>query len=413
MHTRHGLLLMLCALVQCQYAWSQRADSGDPTRLPSDNTLLDTTLLAADRDSSLTALDVAMAGFVAAREISGAVLLVSDKQGVMAQRSYGLADIQRAEPMASDSIFWIASMTKPITAACIMMLQDEGKLALDDPIAKHLPAMSRLELSDGTPAVITIRQLLSHTSGMAELAPTEAYTALNLEQAAERYSQVKVLFTPGSMWKYSQTGINTAGRIVEVVSGLSFDQFVEQRICRPLGMPDTTFYLSSDQLPRLAKAYRRSASGQLEVADIYMLAGHAATDTQRMPAANGGLFSTAPDYERFCRMLLNQGELDGTRILSAQAVKTMRTIVTGNLATGFTPGNGWGVGCCVVREPQGVSQALSPGSFGHGGAYGTQAWIDPVKERIYVLMVQRANFPNADASDVRRKFQDIASQIVR
>lgn len=413
MRTRHGLLLMLCALVQSQYAWPQGANSSGRTRVDPDNTLLDTTLVAADRDSALTALDAAMAGFVASREIAGGVLLVSDKQGVLALRSYGLADIQQAEPMASDSIFWIASMTKPITAACIMMLQDEGKLALDDPIAKHLPAMSGLKLSDGTPAVITIRQLLSHTSGMAELAPPETYTALNLEQAAERYSQVKVLFTPGSTWKYSQTSINTAGRIVEVVSGLSFDQFVEQRICRPLGMPDTTFYLSSDQLPRLAKAYRRSESGQLEVADIFMLAGHAATDTQRMPAANAGLFSTAPDYERFCRMLLNEGELDGTRILSAQAVRTMRTIVTGDLATGFTPGNGWGVGCCVVREPQGVSQALSPGSFGHGGAYGTQAWIDPVKERIYVLMVQRANFPNADASDVRRKFQEIASLIAR
>ena len=112
-------------------------------------------------------------------------------------------------------------------------------------------------------------------------------------------------------------------------------------------------------------------------------------------------------------MLLNEGELDGTRILSAQAVKTMHTIVTGDLVTGFTPGNGWGIGCCVVREPQGVSESLSPGSFGHGGAYGTQAWIDPVKERVYVLMTQRANFPNADASDVRRKFQEIASRMAR
>ena len=402
----HGLLLLLGVLGQTQYALSQEA------RSPS-TALLDTTLLAVDQDSSLAALDAAMAGFVSSNEIAGAVVLVADKQGVLAQRSYGLANIEQAEPMSSDSIVWIASMTKPVTAACIMMLQDEGKLALDDPITKYLPAMSQLKLADGTPAVITIRQLLSHTSGMAELGQAEVYSALNLEQAAERYSQVEMLFAPGSEWQYSQTGINTAGRIVEVVSGLSLDQFIEQRICGPLGMPDTTFYLSAAQLPRLAQSYRRSESGQLETADIFVLQGHAPTDTQRMPAANGGLFSTAADYGRFSRMLLNEGELDGTRILSAQAVKTMRTIVTGDLVTGFTPGNGWGIGCCVVREPQGVSETLSPGSFGHGGANGTQAWIDPVKQRVYVLMTQRANFPNADASDVRRQFQEIASRIAR
>lgn len=416
MRTCHGLLLLFSVLGQTQYALSQGAGSRGgfterDARSPG-SALLDTTLVAVDQDGNLTALDAAMAGFVGSKDIAGAVVLVADKQGVLAQRSYGLADIERAEPMSSDSIFWIASMTKPITAACIMLLQDEGKLTLDDPITKYLPAMSRLKLADGTPAVITIRQLLSHTSGMAELGQAEIYTALNLEQAAERYSRVEMLFAPGSKWQYSQTGINTAGRIVEVVSGLSLDQFIEQRICRPLGMPDTTFYLSPAQLPRLARSYRRSDSAQLEAAEIFLLRGHAPTDTQRMPAANGGLFSTAADYGRFCRMLLNEGELDGTRILSAQAVKTMRTIVTGDLVTGFTPGNGWGIGCCVVREPQGVSESLSPGSFGHGGAYGTQAWIDPVKERIYVLMTQRANFPNADASDVRRKFQEIASQLV-
>ncbi len=224
---------------------------------------------------------------------------------------------------------------------------------------------------------------------------------------------MKVLFTPGSKWQYSQTSINTAGRIVEVLSEMSFDEFVEERLCKPLGMIDTTFYLSEEQLPRLAKSYRRRDDGVLEEAKISLLAGFAPTDRQRMPAANGGLFSTAEDYARFCRMLLREGELDGKRLLSPEAVKTMRTIVTGDLTTGFTPGNGWGIGCCVVREPQGVSAALSAGSFGHGGAYGTQAWIDPVRERIYVLMTQRANFPNSDASEVRRAFQEVASQLKR
>jgi CubicO group peptidase (beta-lactamase class C family) len=112
-------------------------------------------------------------------------------------------------------------------------------------------------------------------------------------------------------------------------------------------------------------------------------------------------------------MLLREGELDGRRVLSADSVKTMRTIVTGDLTTGFTPGNGWGVGCCVVREPQGASEVLSPGSYGHGGAYGTQAWIDPLKDRVYVMMTQRSNFTNSDASELRRDFQRVASTMTR
>jgi CubicO group peptidase (beta-lactamase class C family) len=248
---------------------------------------------------------------------------------------------------------------------------------------------------------------------MAELKQEEAYTARDLAEAATRYAKVRVLFTPGSKWQYSQTGINTAGRIVEVVSGLTLDEFIEKRICEPLEMHDTGFYLSKTQAQRLAKSYRKNDEGRLEEAKIGLLAGFLPTDRERMPAANGGLFSTAEDYAKFCRMLLRGGELDGKRILSAEAVKSMRTIVTGELVTGFTPGNGWGIGCCVVREPQGVTQSLAPGSFGHGGAYGTQAWIDPTNERIYILMTQRANFPNADASDLRREFQKVAKTLTR
>ncbi len=165
-------------------------------------------------------------------------------------------------------------------------------------------------------------------------------------------------------------------------------------------------------MKRLATSYSKpKEGGSLEVAPIKLLSGKQPTDRLRMPAANGGLFSTAADYARFCRMLLNEGTLDGKRILSESAVKTMRTIATGDLKTGFTPGNGWGIGCCVVREPSGVTAMLSPGSFGHGGAYGTQAWIDPIKKRIYLLMILRANLPNSDASDLRQSFQEAAARL--
>jgi hypothetical protein len=174
-------------------------------------------------------------------------------------------------------------------------------------------------------------------------------------------------------------------------------------------MKDTTFYLTEKQLPRLAKSYRRTAKGELEAAEISFLNGKSPTDRDRFPAPNGGLFSTAADYARFCQMILRGGELDGKRYLKPETVKLMTTVQTGDLKTGFTPGNGWGLGWCVVREPQGVTAMLSKGSFGHGGAYGTQAWIDPAAKRVYILMVQRANFPNSDDSEVRKGFQEAAA----
>ena len=183
---------------------------------------------------------------------------------------------------------------------------------------------------------------------------------------------------------------------------MTFDKYVEEKICKPLGMVDTTFYLSDAQNERLAKSYKSNEGGGFEEQSIRLLSGLKPTSRDHFPAGNGGLFSTAADYTKFCQMLLNDGELNGKRVLSTESVTAMRTIVTGDLTTGFTTGNGWGIGCCVIREPQGVTESLSRGSFGHGGAYGTQAWIDPIKKRIYVLMVQRSNFPNADNSEVRK-----------
>ena len=177
---------------------------------------------------------------------------------------------------------------------------------------------------------------------------------------------------------------------------------------RPLGMRDTTFYLTEEQLERLAKSYRL-ADGQLVETPNVILHGKSPTDRSRFPAANGGLFSTAPDYRRFCQMILGRGTFEGKQLLSSEAVDLMTSLQTGDLQTGFTPGNGWGIGWCVVREPQGVSAMLSPGSFGHGGRYGTQAWIDPKKSRIYVLLVQRADFPNSDDSAIRKAFQQAAA----
>jgi len=353
----------------------------------------------------------ALQPFVENHTIAGAVTLVADRDKILSLETAGYADLAAKKPMRPDSLFWIASMTKPVTATAVLMLRDEGKLSVDDPVAKYLPELANLKTAGGKPAKLTLRHLLTHTSGMGEATPQESRAARTLADLISRYAERPLQFEPGTKWQYCQSGINSLGRIVEVVSGQSFPEFLQRRLFDPLAMKDTTFYPTREQMARLAKSYQ-AADGKLAETTIFILDGHDPAARDRYPAANGGLFSTARDYGRFCRMLLNQGTLGGRRYLKPESVKLMSTIQTGDLKTGFTEGNGWGLGCCVVRKPQGATAVLSPGTFGHGGAYGTQAWIDPARQAIYVLMVQRSNFPNADASDVRRAFQETAAATV-
>jgi CubicO group peptidase (beta-lactamase class C family) len=376
--------------------------------------LIGTSPLAAAAPASPAAdpaIHAAMLTFIEEKEIAGAVTIVATPEAILHFDTAGQADVAGDRPMTRDAIFWIASMTKPITGTAIMMLQDAGKLSLDDPVDKYLPEFKAIKTSDGHPVRLTIRSLLTHTSGMAEISGEEARQCRTLADAVARYVRQPLQFEPGARWQYCQSSINTAARIVEVVSGESFPDFLENRLFRPLGMRDTSFYLNEEQLKRLATSYRRTDTGELEPSAIGFLLGLPATSRERFPAGNGGLFSTAPDYARFCQMIANGGEWNGRRYLSPAGVKLMTTVQTGELRTGFTEGNGWGIGWCVVRDPQGVTAMLGPGSHGHGGAYGTQAWIDPVNQRIYILMVQRANFPNSDNSEVRKVFQALGARL--
>ena len=345
------------------------------------------------------------------KEVAGTVTLVVAPDKVVALDVVGQADVTNNVPMKADTILWIASMTKPITAAAVMMLQDEGKLSVEDPVGKYVPELKDLKTKDGKPVNVTLRHLLTHTAGMGEASGEQSKKAEKLADLIPHYAAQPVKFEPGTRWEYSQSGINALGRIVEVVSGKPFQDFLQERLFGPLGMKDTTFYLSADQMPRLAKSYRKDGD-KLEESPIFILDGHAPTSRQRYPAANGGLFSTAPDYGLFCQMILNAGTLEGRRYLKPESVKQMTSLQTPeSIKTGFTEGNGWGLGWCVVRNPQGVSEKLSAGSFGHGGAYGTQAWIDPAKGRAYILMTQRVNFPNSDNSPVRKAFQEAAAAV--
>ncbi len=358
----------------------------------------------------------AMQELISKHEIAGAVTVVVTKDKVVHLESTGFADVATKKPMSPDTLFWIASMTKPITGAAVLMLQDEGKLNVADPVAKYLPEFANLKTPSGKPANLTITQILTHTSGLGEASGPAAQQAKTLADLVPIWLAAPMQYEPGAKWQYCQSGINAGARIVEVVSGLTFDAFLQQRLFDPLGMKSTTFYPTDEQRARLVTAYAKNKdTGTLEPVPPRPEFG----PRDRPPQGNGGLYSTATDYARFCQMLLNGGTLEDRRYLSPAALKFLNSPQTGDLPTGFFQNDtygqrganyGWGIGTCVLRTPHdGVAATLSPGSYGHGGAWGTQAWIDPVKGVAYVLMVQRSNFPNSDASDVRRAFQQAAA----
>jgi CubicO group peptidase (beta-lactamase class C family) len=370
-------------------------------------------------EPTLPGIGDAMQEMVAKNEVSGAVTVVLAKDKVLHLESTGLADVATKRPMTPDTIFWIASMTKPITGTAVLMLQDEGKLNVADPVSKYLPEFAALKTPSGKPANLTITQILTHTSGLGEADAEGAKKAKTLAEMIPLFLAAPMQYEPGEKWKYTQSGINTAARIVEVVSGKTFDAFLQERLFNPLGMKDTTFYISEAQRPRLVTAYAKNKdTGALDA--VPPRADYDGTHN-RPPQGNGGLYSTAVDYARFAQMLLNGGTLDGHRYLSADAMKYLSTPQTAsNMPTGFFQNDtfgqrgmnyGWGIATCVLRTPhEGLAAMLSPGTFGHGGAWGTQVWVDPVKGVAYVLMVQRSNFPNSDASPVRLAFQEAAAK---
>ncbi len=378
------------------------------------------TALSLSAAPKLPGVGAAMQSAVEAREVSGAVTIVVTRNKILHQEATGFAALAEKKPMRTDSVFWIASMTKPVTAVAVLMLQDQGKLRVEDPVAKFLPEFAALRTPSGKPANLTLAQILTHTSGLGEAGGEAVRQARTLADLIPAYLAAPMQYEPSEKWKYTQSGINVAARVVEVLSGKSFDVFVQERIFGPLGMKSTTFYPEGKVRDRLVTAYARNkATGMLDAVPPSTDFGSRA----RPPLGNGGLFSTGPDYARFCQMLLGGGAVGRQRLLSPEAMKYLSTMQTANLETGFMQsaeyGNhgtnyGWGIGTCILRAPhQPLTSMLSTGTYGHGGAWGTQAWIDPVRGVAYVLMVQRSNFGNADASDVRRAFQQAAANALK
>jgi CubicO group peptidase (beta-lactamase class C family) len=328
--------------------------------------------------------------FVEKHELAGAVALVAGKDKVLSVEAVGFADVEGAKAMQTDAVFWIASQSKGITAAAVMMLVDEGKVSLDDAVEKYLPefrgqmvvvekdAEQTLLRKPSHP--ITVREVLSHVSGLPFRSAVEEPTldGLPLAAAVRSYAMTPLQTEPGTHYQYSNAGINTAARIIEVVTGTKYEDFMDQRLFQPLGMKDTTFWPNEEQIGRLAKSYRPNSEktdlvefpfGQL----LYPLHDRA----RRFPMPAGGLFSTAQDTAIFCQMLLNRGELNGRRYLSEAAFV--------ELTTKQTPKS--------VKNSYGLGLAVGADWFGHGGAHATNMEIRPAQGIVMIWMVQHGGFP--------------------
>ncbi len=359
----------------------------------------------------LSRIPVRMKEFVDAGTMAGSVTLVARHGKVAALHATGYTDIETKQPIKTDAIFQLHSMTKPIVAMAAMMLAEEGKLALNDPVEKHLPEFrgQRLLVGDTLKKAarrITVRDLMMHTSGLPLNPPAgigELHGALHktLAEVVLVISQVPLEFEPGTKWQYSNTGIASLARIVEVLGGMPFEQFLEKRIFAPLGMKDTFIYPPKEKWGRMPTAYILKDGKPLKYTSDPLGEGAMKfRDGAKYPLPEGGLYSTASDLFLLYQMLLNGGQLNGTRILSKHSIETMTQVGTGELYTNG-PGMGYGLAWAVAKD--GAAAPLSIGTYGHGGRYGTYCFIDPKKSLIGIFMIHREG-----GSDERNAFVNIA-----
>jgi CubicO group peptidase (beta-lactamase class C family) len=376
---------------------------------------------ATDLDSALLAkIPARMQEFVDQGKAAGIVTLVIRHGHTASLQAVGYQDREAKTPMRADTLFQIMSITKPMTCAALMTLVDDGRVALIDPVEKYLPEFKDVtlarEAASTTAAAgttvdtplkpsrpITLLDLMTHTSGVVNTMPRDFKRGEHtLAEQAEAVAKIPLQFEPGSKWRYSSMGMVILGRIIEVVSGKPYEQFMQERILTPLEMKNTWFFLPADQESRLAAAYT-DKNGTL-----VRFEGDRFHRGAKAPMPDAGLYSTATDVSRFFQMMLNHGVLNGRRILSPAAVETMTTVQTGDLKTGFFPGAGFGLGLAVVHEPIGTYRYNSLGSYGHGGGFRTYGWVDPSKDLVGVFMCQRTN-GGGDIADEMNAFMALAA----
>ncbi len=382
--------------------------------------------LSSERLSRITEM---MKRHAAAGEISGGVTLVARHGRIAHLEATGVTDIDTKKPMTKDAVFRIASMTKPVTGVAIMMMMEEGKLKITDPVSKYIPSFKELRVAVAEPKraganaaedeptpvkyyrvpaerEVTIRDLLTHVSGLAsgtmsndsirvpeiQRKPTDT-----LADYIPRLGKSALEFQPGSRWSYSpQAGFDTLGRIVEITSGMPFDQFLRQRLFDPLGMKDVSFYPTDALEPRLVTPYQLDPKGKMS-----KNSNPGSMQSKVYFMGSGGLITTAEEYAKFAQMLVNGGELNGKRLLSPRTVAYMASVHASDKLEGRVPGEGFGLSVRVVRDAVASGSRVSDGSFGWSGAYGTHFWVDPKEDLIAIIMIQtpvremRPEFENA------------------
>lgn len=359
-----------------------------------------------------------------AKQIAGAVTVVSRRGRLVHMETQGYMDLDAKAPMRRDAIFRLASMSKPITGVAILMLVEEGKVRLNDPVSRFIPefkdtkvAVAQAAAAGAAPAPsggrgagrgaapqitlvpatrpITVRDLLTHTSGLASggagsreagrIAPRD--TSSTLAAYIPKLGAAPLDFQPGAEWRYSSlAGMETLGRIVEVASGMTYDQFLKQRLFEPLGMKDTAFFPTEERMPRVAGLYER-ADGALRKQDTPSWLA-----TKTLFSGGGGLWSTADDYLQFAQMLVNGGQLNGKRLLSPKTVDLMGSNHVGELyakAGANRIGMGFGLSVEVVLDPVDANRRTSTGSFGWDGAFGTHFWVDRKEQIAGILLIQQ------------------------
>ncbi len=341
-----------------------------------------------------------------AHDISGAVTLVARNGRIAHLQAHGLMDLESNKPMEKNTIFRIFSMTKPVVGVAILMLLEEGKVRLNDPVANFIPEFKGIKVAvaqEGPPPPrfytipaareITIQDLLTHVSGLGSGPASAAETPRiarkdgdTLADYVPRLATTPLDFQPGSRWTYSPgAAFDTLGRIVEIASGQPFDQFLRERIFTPLGMKEIFFHPGDERWPRVVTAYHRADGALKKTENSNRLA------SKTYFSGAGGLMSTAEDYAQFAMMLAGGGQLNGKRLLSPKTVELMSSVFVPDTLTGRQPGRSWGLSVEVVTDPIAAGHRVSPGAFGWDGAYGTHFWVDPKEKIAGILMIQTDN----------------------
>ena len=373
--------------------------------------------------AGLKAFEQAMRALVDEGQLAGITTLVSRHGKVVSFDSYGYQDLEAKTSLARDTIFRIMSMTKPIVGVAMMMLFEEGKWKLDDPVARHIPQFNDLKVATASGDVaqvhpMTMRELMSHTAGF-DVNAAPAYTKVNiadrdkpLQTMIDKLAAIPLAAQPGTDWRYGHS-VNIQGYIVEKLSGMPLDEFLAKRIFSPLKMNDTGFWLEPSKVGRVSRLHTYGPDKRITSAPDGF-------DLSKKPvflSGSGGLLSTAEDYWRFSQMLLNGGELDGARLLKHQTVALMRTNVLApgvKVDTFATPleGIGFGLDFAIVMDPAAFGSSHGRNTFYWGGAFGTWFWIDPTNDVIVVGMIQNVNgsVPGGGSPPVRALSQKLVYQ---